>query len=503
MWKKKQRNVFFKEKINGYLLDKEQQKAIMTKGNVQLIASAGSGKTLTIVGKVKYLIEIEHIKEENILCISFTRKSKESLENAINKEKTRKVQVKTFHQLALDILNHEVRIAPSDLLEYCVYEIFDSTLGLEELSPYLDCYFNLTHLEKNSKNIYLLKSLIVTFIHLFKTNNYRKEDFKDLFQKAKKDKVKILLLYFIYYCYTYYMEELQSMGMNDFDDFISMAIQKVRKKETSISYSHIIIDEFQDTSFLRLELILSLMKKDASILFVVGDDYQSIYRFTGCDISLFLHLKRFVPNLTIRKIQTTYRFSYEMGKVSTRWMKKNRHQMRKKIHSNKRNPHPIEIVYEQNRTKDFKKFLLFLWNHNQTDILVLGRNQKDIFSYLDDTWNYEKNEVTLKDNPSIHFTYLTVHKAKGLEAEIVIVLNVIQDILGFPNQIKDHEILSLLAISESLVEEERRLFYVAITRAKKKTYLFTEKKKESFFLLDLQKENKKYVKKFIFPCFFL
>lgn len=484
---------FFEQKINGYFLDREQKKAILTKGNVQLIASAGSGKTLTIVGKVKYLLEVEKKKEEEILCISFTRKSAKSLESAINKERKTKVEVKTFHKLALDIVNKKNCIAPNDLLEYISEEYLKSTLWENEpFNFYLKEYLKYQPASKD--NIYLLTLITNTFIHLFKTNCNKKEDFKELFLKVKRKPKEFLLLRIIYEIYLIYEEELKANGWYDFDDLILEATKKIIKKEVIKKYSNIIIDEFQDTSFLRLKLIKSLLKRTNANLFVVGDDYQSIYKFTGCDLSLFLNLKKEIPNLKLRKLTTTYRFSMEAAKISTKLIRKNKMQCRKKVRSIKKYHNPITLCFYKEKENSLAKLLSYIYKKGIKEILILSRNNNDILFYIDKNYKMENDKIFYLNYKDIDITYLTVHKAKGLEAECVIILNVIDDKLGFPNKILENKILSLIHVGESF-EEERRLFYVAITRAKKETYIMTEVKRKSMFVKELEKESNKEIKK--------
>ncbi len=125
-----------KIEVLGNTLDKEQYRAATYTGNSIIIAGAGSGKSLTMVGKIKYLVKKFDVKIEDILCITFTNNAAQSLETKIKKELGLDNKVYTFHKLALEILDdHKINyeIAPPTLLEYLVEEIFYSidTLYLE------------------------------------------------------------------------------------------------------------------------------------------------------------------------------------------------------------------------------------------------------------------------------------------------------------------------------------------------------------------------------------
>ena len=116
--------------VLGYELDKEQMKAALVNNcNTIIIAGAGTGKSTTMVGKIKYLVLYKHVPLENILCITFTNNAANSLEEKLKQELSQSLKVYTFHKLSLEILKeHHInyRIASEDLLEYLVQEIFES-----------------------------------------------------------------------------------------------------------------------------------------------------------------------------------------------------------------------------------------------------------------------------------------------------------------------------------------------------------------------------------------
>ena len=224
-------------------------------------------------------------------------------------------------------------------------------------------------------------------------------------------------------------------------------------------------------------MILEILKQTDVSLCVIGDDYQSIYRFSGCDLKLFLNFKDIFKDAKIYKLTQTYRNSEELIKIAGNFIMKNPYQIKKELTSPKHLDKPIVIVYYHDKTKVLNKLLEKL---DTSSLMVLGRNEKDIFNYPYDKQKYQ-------------FKYLTVHKSKGLEAENVIVLNLENTKYGFPNQIKEQKVLSLISESASFpFDEERRLFYVALTRTKNYVYLLVNKKKPSVFIRELLK-NKKYI----------
>ena len=452
-----------KYKFNNIVLDKYQSKAVLcNKRNYLVVAGAGSGKTLTIVGKVFYLLN-NNIDKNKILCISFTNETVSSLKKSLENNNI-SVDVKTFHKLALDILKNKYSISSSNLLEYVTDEFFSSIIYYDNTYKILDYIDNIDYVKK----------VIISFINQLKSLNYNEEFILSLLNNnliSTDDKIILVLILKVYLIY---QEELKSLNKIDFNDMINLAIEKVDSLKY-FKYSYIIIDEYQDTSFSKYMLIKKLKDKFNISLMAVGDDYQSIYSFTGCNLEIFTKFKKYFKNSKIIKLKYTYRNSSDIVEISKRFVLKNRNQINKKLKSLKYIKNSINIVYIKNEEEAFNKII-----ENIDNILVLGRNNKDLDNLKDKEYNKNIN-------------FLTVHSSKGLESDNVIILNVIDDILGFPNKIKNDNILNYL-INYNSLEEERRLFYVGLTRAKEKVFIFTEKGKESVFVLDLIKEFKYKIK---------
>jgi len=476
------------DNVNGYSLDKKQRLAVIdSSDSALLLAGAGSGKTLTIVGKIRYLIEILKIKKEDILCISFTNDSVNSLKNALLKNYNYDIDVFTFHKLALNILKDNkniVNIASSDELDYIITEYFYSNFsGLNILGK--------------KEEFYEIKKLIGTFINLFKSNNYDYIKFDEILERLKygNDYIFIKIVREIYF---EYMSELKSKNEVDFNDMINDAIKVLNKEGKIKSYKYIIIDEYQDTSLTKYNLIKTIKNKTHAKLFCVGDDFQSIYRFTGCNLNIFLNFKKYYKNSKIMKIENTYRNCKDLIKVSGNFIMKNNHQMRKKLKSSKKLKKPIKIIYYKSIKDSFEKLILDIYSKNNNGIMVLGRNNNDIYRYLNSNFKLENQSIIYLKNENIKIRYLTVHKSKGLEEENVIIINLENKINGFPSKIENNEILKYVLNENDNYpyEEERRLFYVALTRTKNNVYLFVNKKNESIFVKEIVNNYKSYIQIF-------
>lgn len=502
----KNKNVF---KVNNNKLDSEQKKVVVSEEkNLLVVAGAGSGKSLTIVGKIKYLIECKDISPNEILCISFTNEACDSLKTKIKKEINNNVEVLTFHKLGLKILkdlNINYMICKSDTLLYIIHEylnyiILDDELRKSLVKKYLNIVFKTSNsiaYEKliNSKELKYLENLINKFINLFKSNCYKDKMFELFLIKTrkiinKKERIKnYCFLLIVIEIYKIYKEELNSSGQIDFNDMIIKATKELN--QNLYNYKYIIVDEFQDTSLARMLLIKKLLKQSEANLLVVGDDWQSIYRFTGCNLDVFLNFDKYFSNSLALKLQNTYRNSNELLCVASTFIMKNHMQIEKKLKSNKSNKKPIKVIYIDNYKKTFEKLI---YNLN-SPILILGRNNYDINKYLSNDFILENDRIIYKKDKFKIIRYLTVHKSKGLEAENVIIINLEDGILGFPNKIKNEKVLNFVINNNEkfLYSEERRLFYVALTRTKNNVYLLIPKNNISIFVKELIKEQKYYI----------
>ncbi len=501
---KKLLNDSFFDNINGYSLDSNQRKIILDKTkNILVVAGAGSGKTLTMIGKIKYLIEKEHVNPKNILCISFTNETVNSLKEKLQID----MDIYTFHKLSLEILkDHHIffSIAEDDLLEYIVEEYLESNIYSNGYLIYVLNYFKF-YIENNQNitidkvkleypNLYKnYKKLIITFINRIKSNNHEINNFKKYLKRNKyifnrKKQFKNICFFIIAFdIYKVYLEEMNSTYSIDFDGMISLSNKIIEKYGMKRNYKYIIIDEFQDTSLIRYQLVKKIGEECDSKILCVGDDFQSIYKFSGCNLDLFVNFKKYFKPSRILYISKTYRNSLDLIKISYKFIIKNSYQLKKKLISDKKLKKPIKIVYYTRSNYKFKFYDLLdkLYFEEKKEVLVIGRCNHDINMVYDE--ELSNGYLTYKD---MKIRYLTVHASKGLEASNVIVLNLIDDVLGFPNKIEDDEIIKLCFKNKEkyLYAEERRLFYVALTRTKNNVYLMTKKSQESKFIVEIKRK---------------
>ena len=466
---------FFND-IYGKKLDKYQKKVVLDDSDrLLVIAGAGSGKTFTIASKIKYLIERKKYKENEILCLSFTNEAVDNLKNRLDYP----VDVLTFHKLALRILhdnNFTYSIARDSLINYITDEFFliDDHKTKRLLIDYYDNKYSYEEII-NTKELFILKNNIISLIKMIKCNNLSISKMIKLRNKCvnKKDKI---FYYFVISIYKLYEEELASELKIDFDDMIIYAKELIKKNGFRKNYKYILIDEYQDISKIRFELILEILNNTNSKLMCVGDDYQAIYGFSGSNLKIFLEFFKYFPDGCRIDIKNTYRNSYELVHTSTKFIKRNPYQLRKNIHANFLLKYPVVLVYYDDFIKTYNNLFNYLYLENERKVLVLARYNKDL------------EEVKKEEHQGIDTRYLTVHMAKGLEEDSVVLIKFSNDYLGFPSKIENNRLLSYINDTDEDIPyaEERRLFYVALTRCKKRIYILVPKDNPSIFIKEIK-----------------
>ena len=446
-------------------MNEKQQEAVLSLNNTLLIAGAGSGKTYTIINKINYLIDNNIYKKDEILVISFTNESVLDIKNKLKHD----IDVKTFHKLGLDLLKDpNIKVVPHNYLDYIINEYFNSYAKDNKKTNII------VKRILRETNYSEFKRLILTFINLYKSNYSNIDYLLNLYLKSHfitKAYLKIILQ-----IYTIYENELSSQGYLDFNDMIIKATNKVLSKEIKTKYKYIIIDEFQDTSLIRFNLILSIINTNNAKLFAVGDDYQSIYRFSGCDLNTFLNLKKYLPDLKIINLDYNYRNNQSLINIANNFILKNKKQIKKNTICLKDSYKPIKIIFYKN----IQTIINIVTSNIDTHIIILGRNNKD--------------KETFKVMESEQIRYLTIHSSKGLEDDNIIIINLENKPDSLPSKIKNHHLIDLIIPKDTYpFEEERRLFYVALTRSRNNVYLLVPYNNPSLFIKELIKDHKKYL----------
>ena len=683
------------------LLDEEQRRVVLSDEDYTLVvAGAGTGKTTTVAAKVKYLVEKQHIKPEDILVISFTNKAVEELQERINVKLGINCIISTFHKLGNSILNikNSINKTPVSegyikavISEYLVTTVLSDTRMLEKLVLFFASYFsapysneddlisffqniansdfstfrskftsnkdkkdklisyntevlrsqqevdianflymnqieyeyerrypskiggklytpdfyikqgdkeayiehfgisesgkNNRYLEedlakyikckedkislhkecgtdliytyssyideskdyikdlkeqliakgfvlrpRSNKEVYQaikksyektyitkLTTLITDFIERFKTNGYD-ESMYDVFKLRSKNVRTKLFLDICERCHYEYKKKLIEGDMVDFQDMINRATLLIETNQLSkeaLSYKYIIIDEYQDISRQRYKLVKLLSQFCSSKVMAVGDDWQSVYAFSGSNISLFTNFEAEFGYYKDLVINNTYRNAQELIDIAGTFIQENSSQIKKRLLSSKSISNPVVIctyIDEKNNDKKsdvlgeaVEKAIERIIEYEKTEkaneilsILLIGRYGFDAVNlgksnYFD--YDEEKKVInSIKYQDKVRLEFLTAHSSKGLSADNVIIINAMDAIYGFPTKVETDPIMQLVIEQDNSYQdaEERRLFYVALTRTKNRVLIVTPNTHPSKFICELLDDKKKY-----------
>ena len=384
--------------------------------------------------------------------------------------------------------------------------------------PATEVYKKLADNEEN-KYIFRLTLLICNFISNFKTQGYQLEQF-DKFRASTKNIRTDLFLEICSICYLEYQKALKENHCIDFQDMINESADIIHKRLISrdlLDFKYIIVDEYQDISRQRYNLIRELSQLCHAKIVAVGDDWQSIYAFSGSILPLFTRFSQEVSYAQELKITHTYRNAQEIIDIAGTFIQKNSNQIKKKLISPKRISNPVIIrTYSEDpieRQKggryyslaaEVEKAIEDIIKYNQeikhrvTSILLIGRYGFDA-RHLCVSSNFTYDEKTgkiysTKYSKQVKLQFLTAHSSKGLSAENVIIINAKDDIYGFPSKVDDDPILNLVVSNDQSYNyaEERRLFYVALTRTKNRVFIITPEKRPSEFIKELLSDTQSY-----------
>ena len=373
-----------------------------------------------------------------------------------------------------------------------------------------------------SRYVRKLINLVDRFISNFKTNGYSTEQFDDWATKTNNVRTK-LFLGICKECYLEYERYLLKNNAIDFSDMINKSAKLLKESKTvrdQISFKYIIVDEYQDISRQRFDLVGALHDVTNAKIVAVGDDWQSIYAFSGSDITLFTKFSEIMGYAQLLKITKTYRNSQEVIDIAGSFIQKNTSQIKKTLKSPKTIKDPVIIYTYDSKPKKFggnpnnnlakaletaiEQILTFNKEEGKDpkkqEILLLGRfgfdgknlERSSLFEYND-----YGNKIKCLKYPELKITFMTAHASKGLGYDNVIIINCKNETYGFPSKIENDPVLNYVVKRDDSIEaaEERRLFYVAMTRTKNRVFFIAPEKNPSEFLLEIKHDYKNVVLK--------
>lgn len=362
------------------------------------------------------------------------------------------------------------------------------------------------------KYFYKFVQLMCNFLSRFKVNNYKEDQF-EIWGRTVNDQRTKLFLKIAHICYIAYSKDLKNQNAIDFSDMINDAsaiLDEYISSGEKLPYDYIFVDEYQDISIQRFDLCERLSKCSDAKIIAVGDDWQSIFRFAGSKLGLFTSFQEKMKYGQVLKLTNTYRNAQELIDIAGDFVMQNEKQIKKELKSPKHIEDPVLLMsYDDSLDKEDGKGPYYrlcealekaigdivLRSGENKNILLIGRYGFDIRNlsrvgekfYLD--YSSTSNVKSVK-YPNVKLHGYTAHSSKGLGFDNVIILNGKDDIIGFPSKIEDDPVMKLVIKEDEDISyaEERRLFYVALTRTKNRVYIITPISHPSKFVLEIKEK---------------
>ncbi len=378
-----------------------------------------------------------------------------------------------------DFYAHNIR-------EVLIQQLQSANVPIHERSK-AECYPLMINIDRKAAAV---ANLMEQFIAIYKSNDINIQQIINQAEQRSDRRSIYIINNLVLPLLEAYQNELSRRHEIDFVDAINKAANYCRTGQYIANYSHILVDEFQDISKDRFSLLQALRRqRPLTKLFCVGDDWQSIYRFGGSDINLFYRFEEFFGATERCSIQNTYRLRDPLLSISSNFIMQNPEQTRRTIIPHQPEPPTRVQLIECGTEREHHlrdKFLQVCRQIPQDEsVLVLGRYNYDVHA-IDPRINTNASPVLINADGR-NLQYLSAHRSKGLEADNIILINCNSGVYGFPSLVEDDPILSYLLSDADQFEnaEERRLFYVALTRAKKRIYILYYSDTPSPFLNEL------------------
>ncbi|MDE2696152.1 MAG: UvrD-helicase domain-containing protein [Chloroflexota bacterium] len=329
-----------------------------------------------------------------------------------------------------------------------------------------------------------LARLLTTFLHHVKTSSVPVDELRERARASDDPQRAASFLAVFEQVRERYEAMLGEEEAVDFHDLINHAAGLIHDGAWKAPYRYILVDEFQDISAGRMGL-LEALKRDGVAYFLVGDDWQSIYRFAGSDVDLLRNCGDHLGHVRQRTLSQTFRFADGILRPSTGFVQRNPAQTPRPLRSAREHDDDgITIVADGDPGRGLFRALQDIRERTASrgeapSVLVLGR------------YNNSRGAMPRSTAP-LRVEFSTVHRAKGREADYVVVLDLKNERRGFPSQVEDDPLLDLVLPSGATGyphAEERRLFYVAMTRARRGAYLVTDPQQPSAFVTELRHDG--------------
>ncbi|BCT18297.1 TPA: DNA helicase IV [Enterobacter asburiae] len=474
-------------------LNPAQARAVVNgEQSLLVLAGAGSGKTSVLVARAGWLLTTGEAVADQILLLAFGRKAAQEMDERIQERlHTRDITARTFHALALHIIQQGSKKVPSisklendaqarqalfikTWRQQCSEKKAQAKGWRQWLEEELRWEVPEGSFWQDDKLARRLGSRLDRWVSLMRMHGGTQaemiesapEAIRDLFSKRVKLMAPLLKAW---------KTALKEENAVDFSGLIHQAIIILEKGRFVSPWKHILVDEFQDISPQRAALLSALRAQNKhTSLFAVGDDWQAIYRFSGAQLSLTTAFHHYFGEGDRSDLDTTYRFNSRIGEIANRFIQQNPHQLAKPLNSLRPGDKKAVTLLADDQ---LEPLLDKLSGYAKPDerILVLARYHHLKPAAL---------EKAATRWPKLKLEFMTIHASKGQQADYVIVVGLKEGSDGFPAPARESVMEeALLPVPEDFPDaEERRLLYVAITRARHRVWLLFNKEEPSVFV---------------------
>ncbi|HDL7426945.1 TPA: DNA helicase IV [Yersinia enterocolitica] len=486
----------FFQNVESSPLNESQSRAVVNgEDSVLVLAGAGSGKTSVLVARAGWLLRRNEALPEQILLLAFGRQAADEMNSRIKQRLgVDDIQAKTFHALALQIIQQGSRKTPviskleSDIQarrsllikhwqQQCSEKKAQAKGWREWLTDELEWDIDDGEFWRDSRLAARLAGRLERWLGLMRMHGGSQaemieqadEEVRALFQKRIRLMAPLLKAW---------KTALKEEGAVDFSGLIHQAVNLLEKGRFVSPWKHILVDEFQDISPQRAMLLSALRKQNKqTCLFAVGDDWQAIYRFSGAELSLTTAFSQNFGESAECALDTTYRFNDRIGEIANRFIQQNPYQLKKPLNSlSQGNKKSVVILPSEQLESLLDKLSGFVKDDER--ILILAR------------YHHLRPEILQKATtrwPKLTIDFMTIHASKGQQADYVIIAGLHEGNDGFPAVVRESILEDvLLPPPEDFPDaEERRLLYVAMTRAKHQVWLLQDTANPSIFVNQL------------------
>lgn len=457
-----------------------------------VLAGAGSGKTSVLVARAGWLLRQRQAQAAQILLLAFGRQAAEEMNQRIaSRLHDQKPEARTFHALALHIIREGSNKTPlisrletdSEARQALLIETWQQQCAQKKsfangwrqwLTEELAWTLPENDFWQDRALTQRLASRLERWLGLMRMHGGAQaamiadvpEAIRDAFTKRIKLMAPLLKAW---------KSALKDEGAVDFAGLIHQAVSLVEKGRFISPWKHILVDEFQDISPQRAQLLAALRKQNRQTsLFAVGDDWQAIYRFSGAEMALTASFHHYFGRGDSCVLDTTWRFNDRIGDVANRFVQENPHQLARPLNSPIKGTKKAISLLPDDRLEDLlNKMSGYVLPEER--VLLLAR-----YHYLQPTLLAKAKTRW----PKLRLDFMTIHASKGQQADYVILLGLQEGAEGFPALARESVIEEgLLPEPEDFPDaEERRLAYVALTRAKQQVWLLYNRQQPSLFV---------------------